>query len=176
MKVLIPVQDAVFGDAITDLITSHRWPADTEFKLFTVVEYGNYGEMLGEMYCCDYSHGLLVERQEAAKRLLEEYAAKLDKAMPGACIEQETAFGMPKEMILDGAERWGADLIVMGSHARKGISRFLLGSVSSAVLSASPCSVVIVKLPKQHDTKRVEDTEEPATTSGAKCASMRGVL
>jgi nucleotide-binding universal stress UspA family protein len=53
--------------------------------------------------------------------------------------------GNPKEVILDEAQKWGADLIVVGSHGRRGIKRFLLGSVSEAVAMNAHCSVVVVR-------------------------------
>jgi len=149
MKVLIPVQDGVFGDAIIEMITNHKWPVDTQFKLFNVVEYTTYGEMIGEMHCCDSTQKVYAERETMAKELLDQYSRQIDFALPGAFVQQKIQCGIPKEMILDEAEAWGADMIVMGSHARKGLSRFLLGSVSMAVLSQAPCSVVIVKLPGQ---------------------------
>lgn len=86
--------------------------------------------------------------QDEARKLLAQYEERLRKLMPSASIETEIVFGRPKELILHSAEKWPADLIVMGSHGRRDFSRFLLGSVSSAVLSHSPCSVVIVKLPQ----------------------------
>jgi nucleotide-binding universal stress UspA family protein len=51
----------------------------------------------------------------------------------------------PKELILEEAHKWGADLIVVGSHGRRGINRFLLGSVSEAVASHAHCSVEIIR-------------------------------
>jgi nucleotide-binding universal stress UspA family protein len=48
-------------------------------------------------------------------------------------------------MILDEAERWGADLIVVGSHGYRAWERFLLGSVSQAVVSHAKCSVEVVR-------------------------------
>jgi nucleotide-binding universal stress UspA family protein len=51
-------------------------------------------------------------------------------------------------VILDTAAKWHADLIVIGSHGRKGLDRFLLGSVSEAVARHAPCSVQIVRVPK----------------------------
>lgn len=53
--------------------------------------------------------------------------------------------GTPEEAILDEAEKWDADLIVVGSHGFKGLDRFLLGSVSHDVAIHAPCSVEIVR-------------------------------
>lgn len=159
MNILIPVQDAIFGDAITDLIAKHKWPSQSQFKLLTVIEYASYGEMLSEGYCCEGSRKLHDEVVSKATALLEEYARKLDNAMPGAFVQHQIQYGQPKDVILHEADVWEADMIVMGSHARKGFSRFMLGSVSSAVMSQSPCSVMIVKLPsEQHAPDKGEKT------------------
>ena len=55
--------------------------------------------------------------------------------------------GDPKSQIIDVAKEWPADLIVLGSHGRKGLSRFLMGSVSEAVVRHAHCSVEIVRTP-----------------------------
>jgi nucleotide-binding universal stress UspA family protein len=57
--------------------------------------------------------------------------------------------GDAKSKILDAANDWRADLIVLGSHGRKGLDRFLLGSVSEAVARHAHCSVEIVRIPKK---------------------------
>jgi len=49
----------------------------------------------------------------------------------------------PKAIILDEAARWGADLIVFGSHGHRGLDR-LLGSVSEAVAMHAGCSVEVI--------------------------------
>jgi nucleotide-binding universal stress UspA family protein len=54
--------------------------------------------------------------------------------------------GSPKQVIVEQAEQWGADLIVMGCHGFGPVKRFLLGSVSQAVAVHAPCSVEIVRL------------------------------
>ena len=53
--------------------------------------------------------------------------------------------GSAREVILDEAESWDADLIVLGSHGYSGWQRFLLGSVSHAVATHAHCSVEIVR-------------------------------
>lgn len=51
--------------------------------------------------------------------------------------------------IVDEADRWAADLIVMGSHGYTGIKRLLLGSVAASVVGHAPCSVEIVRQKKK---------------------------
>ena len=53
--------------------------------------------------------------------------------------------GTPDEAIAEAAKRNGADLLVMGTHGRKGVSRFFLGSVASRVISTAPCPVMTVR-------------------------------
>ncbi len=60
-------------------------------------------------------------------------------------IQIEVAIGDPSTQIVDYAKEIEADLIVMPSHGRKGISRFLLGSVTERVVRLSPCPVLILK-------------------------------
>ena len=56
--------------------------------------------------------------------------------------------GVPANSIIDCAKEQGCDLIVMGTHGRRGWSRLRFGSVAEAVLRQAPCPVVIVKSPK----------------------------
>jgi nucleotide-binding universal stress UspA family protein len=59
--------------------------------------------------------------------------------------DQAIELGEPRTMILDTAKTWGADLIVLGSHGRRGMDRFLMGSVSEAVAIHAHCSVEVVR-------------------------------
>ena len=52
--------------------------------------------------------------------------------------------GRPSEVILDLAQREGADLIVMGTHGRTGLSHVLLGSVAERVVRQAECPVMTV--------------------------------
>lgn len=53
--------------------------------------------------------------------------------------------GHLRAAIVDEARKWRADLIVLGSHGRTGITRLLLGSVAQSVVSHAPCSVEVVR-------------------------------
>ena len=60
-------------------------------------------------------------------------------------INIEVAVGDPSTTIVDYAQKIKADLIIMPSHGRKGVSRFLLGSVAERVVRLSHCPVLILK-------------------------------
>ena len=53
--------------------------------------------------------------------------------------------GDPATEIVRAAQEWPADIIVMGSHGREGISRALLGSVAESVVRHAPCPVLVVR-------------------------------
>ena len=55
--------------------------------------------------------------------------------------------GEPHEVITTVADELGADLIVMGTHGRKGMRKMFMGSVTAAVIAEAPCDVLVVKKP-----------------------------
>jgi universal stress protein A len=57
--------------------------------------------------------------------------------------------GNPASEILTVAEMEAAELIIMGSHGRRGLSRLVLGSVAEAVAHRAKCPVLIVKCPRR---------------------------
>jgi nucleotide-binding universal stress UspA family protein len=68
-------------------------------------------------------------------------------ADPRLEVRHRLAEGDPAEEILRAAEEEGADLIVMGTHGRGGLSRLLMGSVAEAVMRKALCPVLTVRGP-----------------------------
>ncbi len=62
----------------------------------------------------------------------------------GITTEMTQTAGSPGRCICNLAETWEADLIVLGRRGRRGLSEFLLGSVSNYVLHHAPCSIFVV--------------------------------
>ena len=85
--------------------------------------------------------------QDRFQRLLEGHD------LHGIMVEEKVGHGPPAEEIRRVAIASKADLLVMGSAGRSGISRFFLGSVANTVLRTTPCSVLTVKA---EDAIRVE--------------------
>jgi len=70
----------------------------------------------------------------------------------GLVVETAVHYGEPRSVIVDQAEEWSADLIVVGSHGYTWVKRLLLGSVAQAVVLRAPCSVEVVRKKRQKDT------------------------
>ncbi|MBX9572531.1 MAG: universal stress protein [Candidatus Obscuribacterales bacterium] len=157
MKILVAVEDKTFGQAIADFVSSHDWANDVEFKILHVLEPMPVPAFHG--YPSELMANINEERGRAAKSLTLHIGSIIQSKLPAAHIEEVIEQGSPKEQIVKLAEDWPADLIVVGSHGRTGLGRFLLGSVSLSVLSASPCSVVIVRQPKP-DAEKTEQSKE----------------
>jgi nucleotide-binding universal stress UspA family protein len=82
-------------------------------------------------------------RRDAGRRL----AAVVEKAA-NAGVRAEAKLirgGLPADRIADAARRWGADLIVIGTHGRTGLGRVFMGSVAERVLQRAPCPVLTVR-------------------------------
>jgi nucleotide-binding universal stress UspA family protein len=62
--------------------------------------------------------------------------------------------GDARELINETARELGADLIVMGTHGRRGISRALLGSVAETVVRSAPCAVLTVRITNHEHSGR----------------------
>lgn len=66
--------------------------------------------------------------------------------LSGVEVQARVSVGPPDHEIVQAAVREGADLIVMGTHARGVLNRLVFGSISKSVVEASPCPVLLVPL------------------------------
>jgi nucleotide-binding universal stress UspA family protein len=81
--------------------------------------------------------------RRAGRRRLDAAVGRLAKA--GVKARGLLLVGTAAEQIAGSARRYRADVIVMGTHGRSGLSRFLLGSVAQRVLTLAPCPVLTVR-------------------------------
>lgn len=87
-------------------------------------------------------------RQELRHEASQWLARLVDGEIHRELITTEVAFGELGEEIAASALHLDADLIVMGSHGRKGLARYLIGSVASHVLRNTRCPALVVKEPE----------------------------
>jgi nucleotide-binding universal stress UspA family protein len=144
VKILLAVDGSKYSDAAVQTLISKIRKEDAEVLVVQVVEprmfstppqmAAGYEPELAEM---------MKEQFKQAEQTVDRAAAKLKTAgfsAKGRVVEAETRSG-----ILDLASEWHADLIVLGSHGRKGLQRFMLGSVAESVARNAYCSVLIVR-------------------------------
>lgn len=81
---------------------------------------------------------------EEAQRILREVADAAAKT--GVAVETRVVTGLPSEDIVRLRKELPADLIILGTHGRTGLSHALLGSVAEEVVRRAPCPVLTVRL------------------------------
>ncbi|SLM47238.1 putative Universal stress protein [Nitrospira japonica] len=94
----------------------------------------------------------LARVRERRLRQLEELATALVAA--GISTTSVIRGGIPRNAILEESRQWSSDLIVMGTHGRRGISHLLNGSVAEAVLRQADCPILAIRSPKFHPDHR----------------------
>jgi len=145
MRILMALDESPYAEAVTRMIAAQMKTGDAEVRVLHVVEpYPmKLAEAKGTRELPDLD-AARAEQRERAKHLLENAATILRSAGFNATwIVQE---GDPRTAILDDADAWAADLVVVGSHGGGGLQRWLMGSVSEAVARHAACSVQIVRI------------------------------
>jgi len=161
MKILLAVDGSPCSDEAIEEIGRRPWPAGSEIKVLTAFELPLPPTPEAWAIPPDYFEELDRAASEHARSVIERAVTKLRSAMGSeANIKGQFALGPPRIVILDEAESWGADLIVVGSHGYRAWERFLLGSVSQAVVSHAKCSVEVVRC-----RRRAPGPEQPSPSS-----------
>jgi nucleotide-binding universal stress UspA family protein len=132
--VLLATDGSETSLAAARAVAQRPWPEDSEFRIVSVEE----------PWAIKSSRLDPQEAITSAEQVLTSAGLKTS----GAALS-----GNAKEVILEEARKWEADLIVAGSHGRRGFKRFLLGSVSEAVAMNAHCSVVVVRDPARASKK-----------------------
>jgi nucleotide-binding universal stress UspA family protein len=161
MKILLPIDESPFSTLAIQTVIQQARPQNAEVLVLHVVD------ILANLSIYDASgpatgiEKIEREREVHADELVKAAAQTIRGA--GFTVTSQVERDEPKRAIVEIAAAWGADLIVIGSHGRKGVDRFLLGSVSEAVARYASCSVLIVRSPQLM-------TQQATTSTGNKCA------
>lgn len=140
MKILIPVDGSKQAlDALAYALYLQREGLRASFVLAAVQEpiYGFEMMLPADASLVDRLSGAMGERALAEAETLCKTAA--------LSFEREIGSGDPVSVLLDIAERFGCDAIIMGARGRGALRSALLGSVSQAVLQSATIPVTIVK-------------------------------
>jgi nucleotide-binding universal stress UspA family protein len=142
MKILLAVDTSKHSDAAWRAVAGGFRPPDAEVRVLHVLQPMTLSP--APQMAPTYTPEMEDEGNEA-KILVDRVAAQLRSA--GFRAEAIIRKGDIREMIVDAAAGWPADLIVLGSHGSGGLRRLLLGSVAEFVTRHAPCSVLIARAP-----------------------------
>ena len=158
MKVLVAVDDSGASQYVIAEAAARPWPTGTVLCVQCVVDMWTWDEM----------PELIEDAKRQAKSLVVAATSELRRS--GYEVVSEIQAGIPKKAIVEYAENWGADLVMVGFHRSSVVARFFMGSVARAVLRAAPCSVEIVR-PTQHgSTASSPGMKVLVGTDGSKCS------
>jgi nucleotide-binding universal stress UspA family protein len=154
-RVLVPLDGSATAEAALDeaIVLARQLGATLDLVQVVPLPWAVYGPAV-EVWVRDDIDGLLAQGAD-------DYLAQVQQRIPETvATERHVLRGAPGPSILDHAERTNADLIVMGTHGRSGVSRLILGSVADQVVRAGKSPVLLVR-------HTGSETESGGTPAGA---------
>ncbi len=140
-RILVPID---FSDCSLDALEYAAVvarQAKASVDLLHVLEPVSYGLDFTLSHADERKH-----RRETLTKRLEDLSDALSAA--GVAVRSHVRGGLPADSILDDARSLPSDLIVMGTHGRRGLSHVMAGSVAEGVLRRARCPVLAVRSPK----------------------------
>lgn len=136
-RVLVAVEGRDDGRRIGEWLSAHPFRHPVEVTVLTVVPSIRMAEPERMAGFEAWSEGLLKQAEATTKSCAESLRP------PHFVASSTVQKGEPEVLIAEQAKSY--DLVVAGSHGRKGLDRFLLGSVSHAIVHRAPCSVLVIR-------------------------------
>lgn len=144
MKIMIGVDDSPHSQAAVEFVRKMTWPKGSTIQVLSVVR--PVVAIYAEAYVPAPAY--VGEANEEAVRYHQETASNAERELQstGLGIEAKILHGDPRTELVEAARNGQVDLLVLGSHGRTGMTKLLMGSVASYVVTHAPCTVMVVKL------------------------------
>ncbi len=147
MKVILATDGTGHSDAAVEIVRNLNLSDGDEVKVVSVVDMAVPLAM--DIYAGYLPSSTDIEAavKENTEKVLETTREKIAGFFEGkkVLVSSEVLHGSPESRIVETAEEFGADMIVVGSHGYNRWERLLLGSVSDSVVHHAPCSVLVVR-------------------------------
>ncbi len=150
MKILLATDGSDFSTAAAQSIADRQWPAGSQIRVLSIAELPIFENPMGaSSLSAIYPATLLEELMESARKHAEDAVESTRKILQAGNLQvldsKPAPIGDARILLLDLAKEWKADLIVLGSHGRRGMDRMLMGSVSESVAIHAHCSVDVIR-------------------------------
>lgn len=146
MKILVATDGSTYSDYAVNFVANQKWPEGSEIRVISVLEHSALESVSAGEYALK-----LNEMREHVRDIIKYIASSAADIIASKehKVSYTTREGVAAEEIIDEAKDWRADLVVVGTHGRRGLTKFLLGSVAQRIAVHAPCSVEIVRKPKE---------------------------
>jgi nucleotide-binding universal stress UspA family protein len=145
MRIVVGVDGSAESGRAIDLVISRKWIGGSAARVVGVVDIRQFvpgrelpPTLVDELYASESAE------RERIRRAVDAACSRLRER--GLIAEGEVIDGDPRMILVDDAEEWGADSIVIGARGVSGLKRFVLGSVSYAVAARAHCSVEVARV------------------------------
>lgn len=151
MKILIGSDGSDCAMTAVRSVARRPWPPGSQMQVISVIpRIDPFFAAISLPPALVYpSADLAGTTEKLARDRAEEVVTRARQILAESGIEAIGTECLPvgdaRQVLLDRAHNWGADLIVVGSHGYRGVDRFLLGSVSEAVAMHADCSVEVIR-------------------------------
>ena len=167
MKILLAVDGTEPSEAAVHAVQNMTWPAGSTLRVLSVARDVSAlfaPSRFAPGWMAGISSGTVVQpaatagvqhpaqaSEELAHRLKLESESVVRRVAELLRDKHELTFetvvrtGDARDVIVEDATTWGADLIVVGSQGRTKLQRWLVGSVAEAVVRHAPCSVQVAR-------------------------------
>jgi nucleotide-binding universal stress UspA family protein len=144
MNVLVATDGSEYSTAALQSVARRPWPKDCTFKVISIPEPFM---PLGQFPHVEMTE--ILKLNTASLKDAQRYADSGVAILQQAGLEASAETPVPRDSdgreILKEAERWQAQMIVLGSHGRRGFDRWTLGSVSEHVALHASCAVEVIR-------------------------------
>lgn len=155
LRILLGIDGSSEADLAAHTVATRLWPKGTDIRLMMVVNptmmadlsdaIGPHTRAGAELIAAEEPFAEVEDLDSTIHHMLDSYLSIVDKNPGGATVSTTLVAGDPKRVLVEEAEKWGADSIFIGSRGLNRWERLLLGSVSSAVAVRAHCPVEIVR-------------------------------
>jgi nucleotide-binding universal stress UspA family protein len=150
MKILLATDGSECSLAAAQTAATRPWPAGSLFRVLSVedlivAETPMAAYSPATIYPASLLEELLADARTRAVSAVDQARNILVAAGLKVLDQQPIPACDPRVGILDAAQSWPADLIIVGSHGRRGLDRLLMGSVAESVAVHAKCSVEVVR-------------------------------
>jgi nucleotide-binding universal stress UspA family protein len=178
MKVLVAIDSSSPSQVAVDEVAARPWPKATTVRILSMVESGRFREI----------QELVEPATQAAQSLVKNAAQRIEARLLGSsrpivqagncecagydelAISTDVIKGHPRTAIVEYAERWGADFVVVGSHGLGGFTRFVMGSTAQAVVRHARCSVEVARAAIAGKARAADGMRILLATDGSDCS------